>query len=129
GKTLHAPFSHAAVVEASVVLPSPSRFVQRGRTKPVLRELLSRRVPQYPVNQPKGGSGLPFSRYHTDGPLVGALGNHDRPDFISRALWAQLEAAPSWTAWNILTFVIWRDRVLREPQLTPVPGTRSLTFV
>ena len=39
---------------------------------------------------------------------------------------AATRADPDWLTWNLLNLAIWRDEVLADPTLAPLPGTRIL---
>jgi len=117
GSGFRAPFLTPGVVTAALAVPSPDRFVHGGAVKHALKRLLRRRVPAYPVEQPKLASGLPRERYLASGGVLAPL-LHDYP---VAAAWSELggrgpvDALPADVQWNLLTYVLWQERVLRRP--------------
>lgn len=128
GKSLFAPFTSRSVAESALAVPTDERYIRRGNPKHLLKSLLRRRVPAYPVNQPKGGSGLPFLRYIRTGPLRDALLEYPLPAFVGAAQREALLRAPSWITWNVLTYAIWSERVLRNAAINPPPHLRELRW-
>jgi hypothetical protein len=119
GKRLLAPFTAGAVARAAQASAVATRYIHHGEVKPVLKKLLSRRLPVYPVYQQKGGSGLPVERYFTGGPLRSVLSDYPMPDFLDertrmRLRSGALPGASIWLAWNAAVFSIWQERVLRH---------------
>jgi asparagine synthetase B (glutamine-hydrolysing) len=128
GRSLHAPFTARAVAQCALDVPSPARYVRRGRMKHLLKSLLARRVPGYPVHQAKGGSGLPFHRYARSGPLRDALRDYSVPEFTDRAELDRLFDQPTWMTWNVITFAIWNERVLRRAEVRLPNALRRLDW-
>jgi hypothetical protein len=122
GVRLDAPFSRRSVVEAALGLDPSVRFCAGGRTKPLLKRLLRRRVPTYPATQPKGGSGLPVVRYLESGPLSELADDALTGDWPVR-LRDTGEGPSPWMLWNQLTLRMW-DRTMRRAQVLD-PGSRS----
>jgi asparagine synthase (glutamine-hydrolysing) len=126
GKSLLAPFVSRSVVSAALGVPRGRRYVANGRVKYLLKDLLKRRLPAFEVDAPKAGGDLPFRRYLSSGPLMGAFERYAMPDLIDRQIAAATRADPDWLTWNLLNLAIWRDEVLADPTLAPLPGTRIL---
>jgi hypothetical protein len=95
----------------------------KGRVKHLLKDLLTRRLPGYPVDQPKGSSGLPFVRFWSEGPLKDAAKRYPLPDFVDPGLRKRLVEQPGWLARNAFTLALWEARVLRHGG-TPPPAAR-----
>ena len=60
--------------------------------------------------------------------LKDAFERYAMPDFVDRDIAAATRAAPDWLTWNLLTLAIWRDEVLADAALAPLPGTRVLAL-
>jgi hypothetical protein len=120
GVSLLAPFSGHAVAALALSVPARDRFCRDGSVKPVLKALLRQRVPAYPVEQQKGGSGLPLSRYLAEGPLRGHASDALQGDWpVSlRSLRAPVS---DWIVWNQLTFRMWDEQVRQQRDLPGVP--------
>jgi hypothetical protein len=82
GKMLFTPFMDCRLVESSLSIPLPERVYRKGVFKPVLRRILAKRLPAYPKNQEKGGSGLPRTRYCKEGPFKGYFLENPLPEFL-----------------------------------------------
>jgi asparagine synthetase B (glutamine-hydrolysing) len=121
GRALHAPFATRTLAQSALEVPVRKRYLRGGRVKHLLKSLLRRRLRGYPANQPKGGSGLPFDRYYRTGPLRDAFERYGIPDFIPAGWKSRVRDEPSWLTWNALTFAIWYERVLQNPEL-PLPS-------
>jgi hypothetical protein len=119
GRVVHCPFTSRRVCEAALAIPSPERYVRHGRAKHVLKDLLARRLPAYPVDQRKGSSGLPFARFWMSGPLHGVTERYPWPDFVEPALRRRLVDEPRWLGWNIFTLALWEQRVLKGASSLP----------
>lgn len=126
GKSVLAPFVGRSVVAAALAVPRSRRYIADGRIKYLLKDLLKRRLPGFEVDAQKAGGDLPFRRYLASGPLKDAFERYAMPDVVDRATAAILRAQPDLLTWNLLTLAIWRDAVLGDPDLAPLPGTRVL---
>lgn len=114
GRVLHCPFTSQRLCETVLRIASPERYVRHGRAKHLLKDLLARRLPGYPVDQRKGSSGLPFARFWLTGPLRGVTERYPMPDFLDPRLQRRIVNEPGWLAWNLFTFALWEQRVLRR---------------
>jgi asparagine synthase (glutamine-hydrolysing) len=119
GRALHCPFTSRRLCETVLRIPSPDRYVRHGRTKHLLKDLLVRRLPAYPVDQRKGSSGLPFARFWLTGPLHRATERYPLPEFLEPSLQRRLVNEPGWLTWNLFTFALWEQRVLRQAAVPP----------
>jgi hypothetical protein len=109
-------------------MPRGRRYIADGRIKYLLKDLLKRRLPAFDVDAPKAGGDLPLARYLSGGPLKDAFERYPMPDFVDHDVAAATRAAPDWLTWNLLTLAIWRDEVLADAALAPLPGTRVLAL-
>ncbi len=128
GKFLIAPFTNPEVARAALEVAVRDRYVRRGTAKHLLKSLLKRRLPAYPVHQPKGGSGLPFVRYAQEGPLREVFRRYAIPDFAGLEDARALLSTPSWITWNAMTYAIWSSRVLHSRTLAPPEHTRTCSW-
>jgi len=131
GHELVAPFKTRRVVDAALSMPAERRYVEglasiRSRSaKYVPKRLLKRRLPGYPVYREKGAGSLPVERYVESGPLSDAFERYDPPAFVPDALRAAHVESFGPVTWNLLTWAVWRDRVLQNPAVERVAGTEE----
>jgi asparagine synthetase B (glutamine-hydrolysing) len=130
GKTVMSPFSCRSALELAMSMPMPGRILKDGVVKHVAKSLLARRLPGYPVHTRKGGSDVPRTRFLQEGPLKGIFLEEKLPrfwpeEFAEILLHPQRES--SFLALNALGYALWQNRVLENPDIKPVPGTRSTT--
>ncbi|MXR19584.1 hypothetical protein [Halobacterium bonnevillei] len=92
-------------------------------SKYIPKTLLSRRLPEFSGPRETGDSSVPVARYLTDGPLQSAVERYDPPAFLAPASYERHVQSDGSLTWELLTYSVWRDRVLREPDLGLVPGT------
>lgn len=129
GNTLVNPFETRSLVECALRVPADRRFIQgptAGRdltTKYLLKQLLARRLPEYPTQREKGAGVLPFERYISEGPLADVFDTYDVPAFVPDDKREAVLEESGRQAWNVLTYAVWRDLVQQNPDLTPAPGT------
>lgn len=81
GKSLYTPYAARPLVQMALSLPAPGRLFREGVFKPVLKGILSRHLPSYPVDEEKGGTGLPRTRFCRRGPLKGYFEENPLPGF------------------------------------------------
>ncbi|WP_129114526.1 asparagine synthase-related protein [Halegenticoccus tardaugens] len=132
GHSLVTPFETRSATESALAVPSPRRYVtgpprsRRLSTKHLLKRLLARRLPSYPTAQPKGSGVLPFGRYLSEGALAHVFDRYPAPAFVAEATGDAAIENSGRQAWNLITYVIWRDRVLRNDDLRPAPTSVRL---
>ncbi len=110
GKTLDSLFIGRRLVEEALAMPVPERVYRKGVFKPVLKDILSRRLPGYPLEIEKGGSGLPRTRFCQSGPLKGYFRENPLPEFIPKEK-AGLILEPLWessmTTYRCIAWSVW----------------------
>lgn len=115
-KSFYSPFTDRKVVETALGFPLPERVFRNGVFKPVLREILARRLPGYPKDQEKGGSGLPRTRLCTEGPLKDYFRENSLPAHIDPEK-ADPILDPGWessmTAYRCIAWSVW-EKAIRE---------------
>lgn len=116
GKTLSSLFKGRQMVEATLSLPAPERIFRKEVFKPVLKDILSRRIPAYPLELEKGGSGLPRTRFCQSGPLQSYFRENPLPDLITGSN-ADPIRQPDWgssmTTFRCIAWSMW-ERSLKE---------------
>jgi asparagine synthetase B (glutamine-hydrolysing) len=131
GNTLVMPFQTQRLTRHSLSVPADRRYVTTAdgglslSKKHLLKQLLDRRLPSYPTDQAKGSGVLPFERYFADGCLADVFERYAVPSFVPPERYTEVVEESGPQAWNLVTYAIWRDRVLNAPNLTTTTGTRS----
>jgi asparagine synthetase B (glutamine-hydrolysing) len=130
GTSVIAPFLRSRTVSALTSIPIADRYHKGFTGKWLLKSLLAERLPTYPVGQRKRYTALPFTRFCTDGPLVGIWDRYTPPSLFSGEARHDLIASKMDEAvlWNAIAWAIWDERVLRNPALTPHPSTECLSI-
>ena len=125
GKRIVMPFVDPGVVAALLRVPARRRYIKGLTGKWILKRILSARLPEYPVNQRKLATGLPFGRYYKSGPLAGIWDRYDVPGFVE-SIRDDIVAEPSAVTWNALTHAVWSERIERDAALEPISA--ALTY-
>lgn len=128
GKSISSPFLHRETFDAALSVPVSQRYVRRGRGKYLIKELLRRRVPDYPADQRKGYSAVSFESYFADGPLRQAWDRYPLPARLDPRFEHAIRTGSSVTTWKALTLSIWEREIMGNRALAPLPGTTYLTF-
>jgi asparagine synthase (glutamine-hydrolysing) len=128
GKALYSPFVHRVVVDSALAVPSPERPSRGLRTKHLLKDLLRKRLPAYPVDQKKYFLDIPFAEHFHTGSLSGIWQDYTVPEMFEGEVRARLTAESSQTTWNAITFAVFQETVLRNPNLAAAPATVSLSL-
>jgi hypothetical protein len=120
GELLLTPFTDRALIDRFHRCAVSTRYVEDGRTKPVLKHLLMRLLPTYPLDRAKLASGLPRTRYFTSGPLAAAFRRYPPPEPLASMI-AEAMARPSWDStwilWPALSYSIWyHESCARDPK-------------
>jgi asparagine synthase (glutamine-hydrolysing) len=125
GGFLIGPFTHPTIVQCSLSFPIRDRYWRRGESKPALKRLLRRRLPEYDTRLPKLATGLPIQRFLESGPL-----RHCRhstpPDFFPQPEKLSGGAYPPWIAWSILTLSAWRNLACQPVATPPLAFSRTI---
>jgi asparagine synthetase B (glutamine-hydrolysing) len=129
GRKVMSPFACRSALELALSMPMPGRILKDGVVKHVAKSLLAKRLPGYPVQTRKGGSDIPRTRFLQEGPLKNLFLEEKLPrfwpeEFAGILLSPQRES--SFLALNALGYALWQNRVLENPALEPVPGTRTI---
>jgi asparagine synthase (glutamine-hydrolysing) len=127
GHRLVTPFTTRRLASCALSVPAEARYVGGAGSftpKHLLKSLLGRRLPSYPVRQPKGSGSLPVGRYFESGPLADVFDRYEPPAFVPDSLYSDHVERFGPVTWNLITFAVWRDRVLDDPDLSRMAGTR-----
>ena len=122
GKRVVFPYLDASVIDELRKVPATQRYVKGLAGKWVLKEMLGQRLPDYPVNQRKNATGLPFERFYLEGPLRDIWNRYDVPEFFPADRQSAMVDRPSPVTWYAISHAIWSDRVERNADLTPLPS-------
>lgn len=126
-KSEYTPFLAKSLLDIMSRVPLEIRFELNGINKYILKTILRKQLPTYPVNSKKQGTGLPRTRYCKIGPLKDFFKLNEIPDFIDPRD-HDLVLKPSWdTSWftfNSITYAIWRDKVLKNPEIELIKSTK-----
>lgn len=128
GKSVVSPYLTRSVVNAALAFPRRLRYAQGERMKHLLKDLLKARVPSFDSDAEKIGGDVPFQRYFRSGPLKESFTRYAMPDGVDAETAAATQAQPDMLTWNLLSFAIWRDEVLKDRTLAPPPGTRAFAL-
>ncbi len=127
GRAATCPYADAGVMRELARIPLEDRYIDGYRAKWILKDLLRQKVPEYPVDQRKKATALPWERFYLDGPLSGIWDRYDIPDLFPPAAQEQLRSDPTATTWNAITWAMWDERIRRNPDLKPHPAVASLS--
>jgi asparagine synthetase B (glutamine-hydrolysing) len=123
GRRIVGPYCDPDVLTALATIPVYDRYVRRLSAKWLLKELLVRRVPEYPVGQRKKSTAFPWRRFYTDGPLTHFWESYPVPDMFDGDLRNELVAEPMVNTWTAMSYAVWLERVVRNSRLEPHPAT------
>jgi len=126
GKALRAPFATRAVTEAALSVPVPRRYVADRESKHIPKRLLDHHLPEYETSKPKGNGNLPEGRFLRDGPLSPLQEQYSLPSFVPESTWDDVVERSPGMGWILLSWAVWRDRVLDADSLSPVAHTRTV---
>jgi hypothetical protein len=127
GADVRAPFTMASAISALTRVPMADRCIKGYTGKWIMKEILTERLPEYPVGRQKQRTSLPFARYCTNGPLTGIWDRYTPPDLFEGQARQDLIANELDEAvlWNAIAYAMWDERVVRNPGL----ATRTSDFV
>ena len=125
GKSVTTPYVAANVLEALATIPVADRYVQRLQAKWMLKALLQRKVPTYPINQRKLATALPWERFYRDGPLTGFWDRYEMPEIFQGRHKDELIHQPSILTWNAMIYAVWQARIEKNADLRRHPAALS----
>lgn len=126
GKVLICPYLSGPVVRSALSVPPAERFIRGMSTKHLLKAVLKKRVPNYPIRRRKGITGIRFCDHYPNGDLSRIWEDAPLPDFLPKSRAEQLRngalegpLGPDSHAWNLVAWSLWRKYVLSNEDLTP----------
>jgi asparagine synthetase B (glutamine-hydrolysing) len=124
GKALAGPFYSKALLTAATRVPAKDRYLKRLDSKYILKGLLKRRLPAYPINQRKGQSTIPFEPFYRSGPLSQVWERYEMPSwFRETGPDGNTQIAPG-AAQSAVLWAIWHKEVMENPNLRTIPGVQ-----
>lgn len=117
---LHTPLMDRRVLDRFHQCDPATRYIDNGRTKPVLKALLSRQLPSYGVDRRKLASGLPRTWYFTKGPLARAFDRYPPPKPMADAVQRAIDDPQwnnSWILWPTLSYSVWHHEWFDAPRV------------
>ena len=124
GKSVYLPFLANAVVRMAVSVPADRRYYRGRQVKYLLKDALRRRVPTYPVDQRKGITSMRMPQRYKGADLSALWSEYPIPDFVPRRHHAALAGLKNPMSLPAMTFAMLEKRVLRNPELSLIPGTQ-----
>jgi len=108
------PFMDDDIVRISFAFRPEIRYIKGSRTKPLLKDILEQHGLSTIACKPKGGSVFTddLCAWMRSGPLHEMVRDIDLPGFLSRADFEQLVKEPDYFLWSLLTFDIFRKKIL-----------------
>jgi asparagine synthase (glutamine-hydrolysing) len=125
GGFLIAPFTHPALLQSSVTFSVRDRYWRRGESKPALKTLLRRRLPDYNTKLLKLATGLPVQRFLESGPLCQSPYSTP-PECFPPSEKGTGQTYPPWIAWSLLTLSAWRSLAPQSAAAPPVAFSRTI---
>jgi asparagine synthase (glutamine-hydrolysing) len=125
GGYLIGPFTHPAILQCSLAVSARERYWRRGESKPALKALLRRYLPEYDTRLTKLSTGLPIRRFLESGPLQRS---HylTPPDFFPRLDKVSGGEYPPWIVWSLLTLRAWQSLACRNDVMPPLSLSRTI---
>ncbi len=127
GKRCIGPYSDWRVLTTLSQVPLEDRYVIGLQAKWMLKRLLQDKVPDYPIDQRKKTTALPFRRFYTDGPLTGIWDHYPVPDIFTGEIRRQVIDEPTVATWTAITHAIWDERIRKNPNLQLIGVVESYT--
>ena len=127
GKNIVSPFQTSTLMACAADIPPSQRFVKKLNCKYLLKRLLKKRVPGYPVNQRKGASLFSLEALHRDTTLAEIWERYQIPAWCEGELKPRLSNIRDGVTRNAITWAVWEKEVLRNPDLTLIQGTREFS--
>jgi asparagine synthetase B (glutamine-hydrolysing) len=125
GKTVYTPFANRLMFDSAMSIPAAQRSVDNHTVKYLLKKLLKRRVPNYPIDLPKFGGALPIGRFLAHGPLQRLFDRYPPPEFISHGTLKNMINKNMVTIlWNTILYSVWKGRIA-EIDSTPTPALKT----
>ncbi|MDQ0257044.1 asparagine synthase (glutamine-hydrolyzing) [Evansella vedderi] len=130
-KTIYSPFVSQRIASISVAIPASKRYFseEKWEAKYILKELLKRKLPLYNRNKKKGLEEISKAKFCQTVPLHVVNQKYNFPEILETTH-RKLVLNPTLETNNIvtalITYAIWQKRILKNPNITIIPGTKVL---
>lgn len=121
GKAYLSVYGAPEVVATALAVRPEERYARRLRGKWMVKELLARRAPNYPVDQHKKPTALPFGRFYASGPLRDIWDEYDVPEAFHGQARDDVVSGNQHT-WHAITYAVWDAHIASNATLTPHPA-------
>ncbi len=121
GKAYHTVYGAPPVVETALAVRPAERYVHRLRGKWMVKELLARQAPSYPIDQHKKPTHIPFDRFYASGPMSGFWDEYDVPEVFTGKARDDVVRGYRLT-WPAVIYALWDARIGSNATLTPHPA-------
>jgi asparagine synthase (glutamine-hydrolysing) len=121
GKTVYSPFVAQQLYDTAMSIRLPLRYTDGRVTKHLLKKLLTKRLPTYPINQRKLSGVVPIPRYTSSGPLEHWQEQYPPPDFIDAATLDEMHKNDQGALLHTLIYSVWRSRISKLNS-APIPA-------
>jgi hypothetical protein len=129
GRTVSSPFLSRHLLDATLSVPVTHRYLRDHQGKVLLRALLQRRLPAYPVTQRMGPTHAPLADLFPAETLARMWRQYPPPRPCSdKDEGVEALQTPTPLAWKALIFALWQHQVREQGRVQPVPGSRTLSL-
>jgi asparagine synthetase B (glutamine-hydrolysing) len=127
-KSVHMPFLAAPLVRAAMTIPLDERYIRGLNVKYLLKDVLKRRLPAYPVNQKKGITSMRLPSRYKGEDRAAVWEDYPLPSLIPERHRQRILSFHSPMSFCALTYAMLDRRVLRNPHLPRLSGVERLEF-
>ena len=128
GKRVHLPFLTTPLVAMAMSVPTHERYSKGLGAKYLLKDALRRRLPSYPANQKKGITSMRIPPTYQGENRTTIWEEYPIPDFVPERHRSAVRTFRTAISHSALTYAMLLKRVMRDPKLTRVPGTKVIEF-
>nr|MDJ0497991.1 hypothetical protein [Acidimicrobiia bacterium] len=128
GKGLILPYVAGRILTATASIPVEDRYVRGLQAKWILKGLLARKVPGYPINQRKKATALPWERFCRSGPLEGFWERYEVPELFAGEARDAIVNSQTAATWNAMSHAVWIERIARNQALQGHPAHVAARF-
>jgi asparagine synthetase B (glutamine-hydrolysing) len=125
-KMIHLPFLTTPMVAMAMSVPTEERYAKGFAAKYLLKRALLRRVPRYPVHQKKGITSMRLPPTYQGERRAAIWEEYPVPDFIPERHRDAVRSFGTPVSHSALTLSMLMKRVMRNPKLARIPGTRVI---
>lgn len=128
GKTVIAPFQSRQMLASARRIPLKHRYAKGLDSKYLVKNLLKRRLPSYPIGQRKGQSNVPFDQLYPSGPLAEIWNQYAVPAWLAEFGAGTGEVVPNGLIHSAIFWAVWEREVLSNPDLKTDSDMRTFTW-